>query len=77
VRELKSYECVGGPLDGDVLTPPSGNTHPVIVVRGHDNLCRPAYWPIRTGAVVGRYVLRVYGGGALRDAMWERLDSAS
>ncbi len=78
MMEVTSYECVGGPLDGAVLTPPDGSLHPVLVVRGPDNTWRPAYRPlpgsVPVGAVMGWYVLQVCGGATLRCAVWEPVD---
>jgi hypothetical protein len=74
VTEVASYDCVGGPFDGAVLTPPAGSVHPVLVMRGQDHAYRPTYrpvsWPLSEGAVVGRYVLQAYRG-ATRRAVWE------
>jgi hypothetical protein len=76
--EVTSYECVGGPFDGAVLTPPAGSVHPVLVMRERDHAYRPAYrpvsWPLPDGALVGRYVLQAYGGATPRRAVWEPFD---
>jgi hypothetical protein len=83
VTGAATYECVGGPLDGNVLTPPGEGPRAVIVVRGHDNACLVVYLPVPLGAeavryvlpgpIIGGYVLGASPRGAIRKAVWQPL----